>query len=213
MTNYEYMATQNALVSVRAMLTTLDLSAFIAMIDKAEAWGPTLDPTLYRKAAAELRKVRELALAAAELQGCALPEYATMAADSEADSEAGSDAPLLPQCPGCMTARDVGGKCRLHAGGPLDGSTRLVDVGSMQIDVGSMQMGEPVVERCDFMVLGVRCERAQGHPADEPHSASTESVIAAMSQRSREFEALRAAAETFSAGQSSLAGIEKELER
>ncbi len=75
MTNDEYLSTQNALVLIRSMLTTLDLGAFIQTGERAETVGPLLNPTLYLEGGAELKKVIALAKAAKAMQACEMPAY------------------------------------------------------------------------------------------------------------------------------------------
>lgn len=54
------------------MLEHLDFDAVIAAIDRAEAVGPIVDPTLYREKSQAMREDRELLVAARELQKIAL---------------------------------------------------------------------------------------------------------------------------------------------
>lgn len=71
MTNDEYMDAQRALLLVANILAPHDLAAFVARIDTADAVGPIVDPTLYRKAAARARGLRALAVACQKVQGAA----------------------------------------------------------------------------------------------------------------------------------------------
>ena len=60
-----YIETQAQLVTLCLLVASLpDLDRFLARIGTAEAVGPLLDPTLYRKAAPKLGQVREIANAA-----------------------------------------------------------------------------------------------------------------------------------------------------
>lgn len=71
----EYLNTQHRLVIARALLDELPLGDFLADIERADAVGPFLDPTLYREGMGELDKVRRLATAALQFQRCELPKY------------------------------------------------------------------------------------------------------------------------------------------
>lgn len=75
----KYMETQNQLINIGRALDTLDLDGFLRSISKAEALAPMLDPTMYRKAQANLQGLKRLAeslrpaqTAFAELRGAVL---------------------------------------------------------------------------------------------------------------------------------------------
>lgn len=57
----EYMSTQQDLVAVGRTVERLDLNEFLRAIAKAEALTPVLDPTMYRKAQANLHGIKRLA--------------------------------------------------------------------------------------------------------------------------------------------------------
>lgn len=74
-----YMQTQTDLIAVGRTIDRLDLDGFLASISKAEALAPVLDPTMYRKAQANLQGLKKLAeslrpaqAAFAELRGSVL---------------------------------------------------------------------------------------------------------------------------------------------
>lgn len=60
----EYSATQQQLVLLGAMVSRLNLGAFLRQIDRTETTAPLLDPTLYMRAAGKLERVKDLARAA-----------------------------------------------------------------------------------------------------------------------------------------------------
>jgi len=64
MTDDQYRATQDILVQTASTLDLLDLNAFRDRIRSAEALGPTVDPTVARRAGAVVRAADELASAA-----------------------------------------------------------------------------------------------------------------------------------------------------
>lgn len=63
MTREEYTEMQSQLVLLARMLPTLDYEGFLEHMEKAEAVGPLLDPTLYLKASENMRSIKELAQA------------------------------------------------------------------------------------------------------------------------------------------------------
>jgi len=62
MNDAEYLQTQMQVLLLAGLLLQLDLPAFLHRIEAAEALGPVLDPTLYRRAADNLAALRETAL-------------------------------------------------------------------------------------------------------------------------------------------------------
>lgn len=76
MENDEYATTQAMLVHIRRVLENLRLPEFLEAIERAQAMGPILDPTLYRRAGGELSKIRALAEHALRMRSCELPVYA-----------------------------------------------------------------------------------------------------------------------------------------
>lgn len=64
MNDVEYRSTQNQLLIVASLVRELDLDGFLERINKAEAIGPIVDPTLYRAAMANLSVIKSLASAA-----------------------------------------------------------------------------------------------------------------------------------------------------
>lgn len=64
MNDREYISTQNQLMFVASVVKDLDLDEFLEWINKAEAIGLIVDPSLYRAAAANLCIIKGLAEAA-----------------------------------------------------------------------------------------------------------------------------------------------------
>lgn len=71
----EYEALQAQVLLMAAMLNRLPLAEFVAAIDKAQAVGPMLDPTLYRAAADNLQYVEDVARALLEAKTAILESY------------------------------------------------------------------------------------------------------------------------------------------
>jgi hypothetical protein len=63
MTDDEYRQTQRKLMRLAVEVQGLDFQGFLERIAEAESAGPVLDPTLYRRGAAALAAVKEVALA------------------------------------------------------------------------------------------------------------------------------------------------------
>lgn len=68
MTTEEYQQVQDALVGLAAVVRTLDLAGFLQRIERAEAAGPILAPSLYQLSSGRLRDVRRLATQVLALQ-------------------------------------------------------------------------------------------------------------------------------------------------
>lgn len=64
MTNEEYKETQYMLVLLARGIANLDLDAFLQRLERADAIGPFINPTLYRDAMGNMEKIRRLAQAA-----------------------------------------------------------------------------------------------------------------------------------------------------
>lgn len=72
MTDSEYLLTQDRLTALSRLALTLDLDGFLSRIALAEVTGPILDPTLYKKGADALDKVKGIAVAVKGLQQAAM---------------------------------------------------------------------------------------------------------------------------------------------
>lgn len=70
----EYALIQAQLNVAVAMIKSLNLREFMNRIEQAEAAGPILDPTLYRKACESLASVKRITAAAIVLQRIANEE-------------------------------------------------------------------------------------------------------------------------------------------
>lgn len=68
MADEDYLKTQRALMRLCVEVQGLDLDAFLARIAEAEAAGPVLDPTLFRRGAAAVAAVKAVAQAGRELK-------------------------------------------------------------------------------------------------------------------------------------------------
>jgi hypothetical protein len=68
MTDEEYKATQELLITFAGQLELLDLKSFIDRIQAADSLGAVLDPTAYRAGQERLAAIRGLAVAAREVQ-------------------------------------------------------------------------------------------------------------------------------------------------
>ena len=68
MTNEEYLQAQHTLTMMAEILKGVDLTAFINRINRAEAIGPILDPTLYRDSMERVSALKETAQAARGFQ-------------------------------------------------------------------------------------------------------------------------------------------------
>lgn len=67
MTDAEYEFTHQVVLNIARSLMTLDLTGFINRIENAQAVGPIMDPTMYRKA---LRNLSSLEIVAKALLDC-----------------------------------------------------------------------------------------------------------------------------------------------
>lgn len=63
-----YMDTQTSIIEIGKLAATLDLDSFLKAIRNAQATTPLLDPTMYRKAAANLEAIKELSEAVREVK-------------------------------------------------------------------------------------------------------------------------------------------------
>lgn len=68
MTDAEYALTQERLLLVARMVSSMDLDGFLRRIEQAETAAPVLDPTLYARGGARLDAIRRIAEAAREFQ-------------------------------------------------------------------------------------------------------------------------------------------------
>ena len=69
MLDEEYKATQNQLLLAAGIISTLDLDGFLKRIREADALGPILDPTLYRKGMCKMQQIADIARAAQAIKG------------------------------------------------------------------------------------------------------------------------------------------------
>ena len=74
MSNEEYERTQHNIMYIGGMALVLDIAGFLERIEKAEAIGPVLDPTLYAKGAESLQYVKAMALAVAKVRDEAMKQ-------------------------------------------------------------------------------------------------------------------------------------------
>ncbi|HBE80362.1 MAG TPA: hypothetical protein DDW65_21650 [Firmicutes bacterium] len=68
MSDTDYKYTQHQLIIIANALNQLELDLFLERIEQAEALGPLINPTLYRKGAEKLEQVKTIALAAKSLK-------------------------------------------------------------------------------------------------------------------------------------------------
>lgn len=68
MTDEEYLKTQRTLMRMSVEVQGLDLEGFLRRIGEAESAAPVLDPTLYRRGTEALESVKQIALAAQQVQ-------------------------------------------------------------------------------------------------------------------------------------------------
>ncbi len=71
LTNEEYQKTQDALVELCKDVLMLDLVGFLDRIERTEAAGPIVDPTLWIKGAPRLEAIKRCAVALRGFQGAA----------------------------------------------------------------------------------------------------------------------------------------------
>jgi hypothetical protein len=74
-TKEEYQETQMRLVMLRQLADGIPLNEFLRAIERTDALGPILDPTLWMKGHRELGKIRELARALQAFAMLPLPAY------------------------------------------------------------------------------------------------------------------------------------------
>lgn len=63
-----YIETQMRVIEMGKIADSLDLEAFLKCISNAEAMAPVIDPTMYRKAIANLTAIRDLARIALKMK-------------------------------------------------------------------------------------------------------------------------------------------------
>lgn len=68
MNEEEYVQTQVQLTILAQLVQSLDLTAFIAAIDRADIYGPIIDPTLWRAGHDKMAKIRRMAVALRKFQ-------------------------------------------------------------------------------------------------------------------------------------------------
>jgi hypothetical protein len=68
MTDAEYALTQRLIVAAGQLVAGLDLEGFLRRIEKAEAVGPILAPSLYRESMENLGEIKRLAEACKTFQ-------------------------------------------------------------------------------------------------------------------------------------------------
>ena len=78
----EYAQVQQSLLIISRIVNDMNLDSFIRRIDKADAMGPILNPTLYRVASGNLQKLRRLACKLRDFQ----QEVHSQAGHEQADS-------------------------------------------------------------------------------------------------------------------------------
>lgn len=64
----DYIITQQQLITVANMASTIDLENFISMISRTESVAPVIDPTLYMKGADNLSALKKLAISFLEVK-------------------------------------------------------------------------------------------------------------------------------------------------
>lgn len=75
----DYEETQYQLLTLsRIIVDTLKLDGFIKTINKAEAVGPVIDPTLFKKGNPNMQRIKNIALAAQRFQNEVRPELAAI---------------------------------------------------------------------------------------------------------------------------------------
>ncbi len=68
MDDEQYIQTQNQLAILMSLIYGLDLKGYLARIERAEAFGPILNPTLYRQKGKDMQFDKEIADAFLNLQ-------------------------------------------------------------------------------------------------------------------------------------------------
>ncbi len=74
MINEEYLQTQQSILLIAAVVSSLPLNEFISQADRADTIAPLLDPTLWQKAHTNLEALLRLARALEAFQGVVLWE-------------------------------------------------------------------------------------------------------------------------------------------
>lgn len=75
----DYEETQNQLLMLsRILVENLNLDEFIKTINKAEAVGPVIDPTLFKKGNPNMQRIKNIALAAQRFQNEIAPELTAL---------------------------------------------------------------------------------------------------------------------------------------
>lgn len=87
MTKAEYVATQQQLLWLAGLVSTLDLDGFLRCIGSAESLGPILDPTLYRRGSLKLDAIKRIATAARQLQKAVAQAKQELALDTDGSTE------------------------------------------------------------------------------------------------------------------------------
>lgn len=94
MNGKQYIQIQMSLIQMGQQASKLDLDGFMKAISNAETTAPIVDPTLYRRAADNLRAIKNLGKAAQEIQKAfaAMQEAVTKtAAELMAQNQADED--------------------------------------------------------------------------------------------------------------------------
>lgn len=68
MTDEQYLTVQAQLIALSQLVPAMDLTGFVDRINRAEAVGPIVDPTLYRQAKEGLSRIKNIAEAALTFQ-------------------------------------------------------------------------------------------------------------------------------------------------
>lgn len=75
----DYKETQYQLLMIsRIFVENLNLDEFIKAINKAEAVGPVIDPTLFKKGNPNMQRIKNIAYAAQRFQNEVAPELAAL---------------------------------------------------------------------------------------------------------------------------------------
>ena len=72
MIKQEYELIQQQVLTFAQLVQEIDLIGFIAAINKADAVGPFIDPTLYRQAHKDLAQIKNMAMSLLEFKRTAL---------------------------------------------------------------------------------------------------------------------------------------------
>jgi hypothetical protein len=71
MTNTEYQMTQDRIIIAASMVEGLDIVGFLKAINRAQALGPLVDPTLFMQAGKKLGQIKRMAEGALQFQEAA----------------------------------------------------------------------------------------------------------------------------------------------